>query len=82
MDEIEIRPISIRENPTASPQTEEYRTLAVVARTCTALYRPAIQKLWWYQENLTNLIKLLPQASWSIERGQLVRGVNVVRYPD
>ena len=57
----------------ASPgQYASLKTLCSLARTCKAVQDVALDGLWRTQDTLTNLVKCLPEATWTSSEGQIV----------
>ncbi|KAH9944746.1 hypothetical protein B0H21DRAFT_451518 [Amylocystis lapponica] len=46
---------------------EYHPHLASIARTCRAFQEPALDRLWYYQFNLYNLVKCMPSDAWGIK---------------
>ncbi|KAH9929300.1 hypothetical protein B0H21DRAFT_762027 [Amylocystis lapponica] len=51
-------------------EEEEYHShLASIARTCRAFHELALDRLWYYQFNIYNLVKCMPSDAWGTRPG-------------
>ncbi|KAF7312961.1 hypothetical protein MKEN_00980700 [Mycena kentingensis (nom. inval.)] len=55
------------------------RTLASLAQTCRGLSSPALDALWFEQSSILNLVRLLPDGVWLIEKKPIMAALSFMR---
>ncbi|OCH91361.1 hypothetical protein OBBRIDRAFT_526513 [Obba rivulosa] len=58
------------------PASDTYgrAALASLARTCRTLHEPALDALWYHQDDLFNILRCLPSDSWTFGQDELPPG--------
>lgn len=69
--------LDVYEDYKVDQEAERLRTLAALARTCKALYELAMDDLWSVLDDVSPLVKCMPEKAWAMGHMPLGSGQKI-----